>query len=286
MPLSLRLAGLRRVVHGDEKEAASGSSWAGSGAVALVQDLGDGGWGDATGGGIYEGADEIADHVVEEAGTGDAIDEDAGFFSPARAMDRAGGGAVVAAFACREVRVGGGEAGEVVSAQDVRGGLVGEREGEGPGTVPGVGGEGGGTDAVGLRRVCGDAAEDAIFVGLGESRVTGVKVGWGVAGGENADRRWEGAVQGAEEIGWRDGGGEVEGGDLGEGVDACVSAAGALGEGRLACDPAEGGGECALDGGEGGLNLPSVEGRSVVGEGEFPALHRFPESTTLRRWYS
>jgi hypothetical protein len=48
-----------------------------------------------------------------------------------------------------EVGVGGGEAGEVVGAEDVRGGLVEGGEIEGPGTGPDVGGEGWRTDVFG-----------------------------------------------------------------------------------------------------------------------------------------
>ncbi len=61
---------------------------------------------------------------------------------------------------------------------------------------------------------------------------------------------------------------EGEGGDLGEGVDAGVGAAGALGEDGFSGDVVDGVGEGALDGGEIGLDLPAVEGGSVVGEDE------------------
>lgn len=71
-------------------------------------------------------------------------------------------------------------------------------------------------------------------------------------------------------IGLWDGRGEGEGGYLGERVDPGVGAAGALGENGFAGDAMDGFGECALDGGEVGLNLPAVIGGSIVGEDELP----------------
>jgi hypothetical protein len=63
---------------------------------------------------------------------------------------------------------------------------------------------------------------------------------------------------------------EGEAGNLAKGVDAGVCAAGALGEGGLAGNPAESGLELSLDGGFTGLNLPAAEVGAVVGQGEFP----------------
>ncbi len=60
-------------------------------------------------------------------------------------------------------------------------------------------------------------------------------------GGEDADAGGKGAVEGAMEIGGGDGAAEGEAGDLGEGVDAGVGAAGALREDDLAGDVVEGG---------------------------------------------
>jgi hypothetical protein len=56
-------------------------------------------------------------------------------------------------------------------------------------------------------------------------------------------------------------------------VDAGVGAAGALGQGGFAGDVVNGAGECALDGGEIGLDLPAVVGSSVVSESELPVEH-------------
>ncbi len=75
------------------------------------------------------------------------------------------------------------------------------------------------------------------------------------------------------EVGGGDGDGEGEGGDLSQGVDAGVGAAGALRENGFAGDAVDGLREGALNGWEIGLNLPSVVGGSVVGEDEFPVRH-------------
>ena len=75
------------------------------------------------------------------------------------------------------------------------------------------------------------------------------------------------------EVGSGDGRGDGEGGDLGQGVDASVGAAGALREDRFAGDAVDRLCEGALDGGKVGLNLPAVVGGSVVGENELPVRH-------------
>jgi hypothetical protein len=57
-----------------EEESACGGGGAGGGAIASGEDFGDG-VGVEAGGGFDEGADEVADHMVEEARTGYAVDE-------------------------------------------------------------------------------------------------------------------------------------------------------------------------------------------------------------------
>jgi len=56
-------------------------------------------------------------------------------------------------------------------------------------------------------------------------------------------------------------------------VDAGVGAAGPLREDALAGGAVDGVSERALDRRQAGLNLPSVKGCAVVGEGELPVLH-------------
>ena len=80
-------------------------------------------------------------------------------------------------------------------------------------------------------------------------------------------------VEGAIEVDGGDGRGEGEAGDLGEGVDASVGAAGALGQNALASDAEEGVGEQALNGRKVRLDLPAVVGRAVVGEDELEVGH-------------
>ena len=60
-----------------QEEAAGGSGGAGGGAVAGGEDFGNVGETCAAGD-VDEGADEVADHVMEEAGAGDAVDEQGG----------------------------------------------------------------------------------------------------------------------------------------------------------------------------------------------------------------
>jgi hypothetical protein len=106
-----------------------------------------------------------------------------------------------------------------------------------------------------------------------EGGVAGVEVGWSGFDGEDADGGWEAAVEGAVEVGGGDGRGEGEAGDLGEGVDTGVGAAGALREDAFAGGAVDGVGECALDGGECGLDLPAAVGCAVVGEDELEVGH-------------
>jgi hypothetical protein len=73
-----------------EEEAAGGSGRAGGVAVAGGEDGWDGVDGDAMGGGGFdEGAYEVADHVVEETGAGDAVDEEVFLLMPAGVGDGA-----------------------------------------------------------------------------------------------------------------------------------------------------------------------------------------------------
>ena len=84
------MVGLAFVLHLDEEEAAGGGGWAGDAAIARGEDGGDCIGGDAVGGCFNEGADEVADHVVEEAGAGDSVDEEVFFAAPGGVEDGAG----------------------------------------------------------------------------------------------------------------------------------------------------------------------------------------------------
>jgi hypothetical protein len=74
----------------DEEETSGGCGGTGGGAIAGGEDGGDVVGGDAAAGGFDEGADEVADHVVKEAGTGDAVDEEAVAAMPGGVVDGAG----------------------------------------------------------------------------------------------------------------------------------------------------------------------------------------------------
>src|ERR1700679_2420086 len=92
-----------------------------------------------------------------------------------------------------EIGIGGGEGGEVVRAEDVRGGLLERGKGKVERACPKEGGEHRGADTV--------AGEDAVLVGFAEGAVAGVEVGWNSFDRENADAGWEGPVEGMVEIG-------------------------------------------------------------------------------------
>ncbi len=79
------------VFHLDEEEAGGGGGRASDGAVTRSKYRGDGVGGDAAGAGFDEGADEIADHVVEETGAGDAVDEEFFVLFPSGLVDGPGG---------------------------------------------------------------------------------------------------------------------------------------------------------------------------------------------------
>ena len=224
----------------DEEETTGGSGGTGGGAVAGGEDGGDVVGGDAAAGGFDEGADEVADHVMEESGSGDGVDEEAVAAVPGGVVDGAdkagtrdreqGNRRRCDFFAGGEVGVDRGEGGEVVGAADVVGGVLEDGEVERERAVPDVGSEGGRADALdgGKSDGVGDAGEDAVLVGFAEGVVAGVEGLGCVLDGEDADAGGKGVVEGAVEVGGRDGDGEREGGDLGEGVDSGVGAAGAL----------------------------------------------------------
>ena len=150
-------------------------------------------------------------------------------------------------------------------------------EGEGAADVPDVRGEHGGAQDwdAGVKCWAGVVAtgEDAVLVDFAAGAVTSVEAYGGELGGGDADAGWEVVVEGSEEVGGGDEGVELYGSDLGVGVDTGVGAAGALGEDGLSGDVKEGGCEGSLDGGERRLDLPAVEGGSVVGEDELPEWH-------------
>lgn len=152
-----------------------------------------------------------------------------------------------------------------MGAEDVGGRLVEliyvEREGAGPD----VRRQHRRADAVG--------GVNAVLVGFADGTVAGVKAGYGVLDGEDADARRKCVVEGSVEVGRGDRGFEREGGHLAESVDSGVGAPRALGQDRLSGDVVDYVSEGSLNGGEVGLDLPAMEGGSVVAEDDFPGRH-------------
>jgi len=151
-----------------------------------------------------------------------------------------------------------------VSADDVCGALLHSYEIEGPGAVPDEGRE---------RRWADRLGGDAVLVGLAARTVAGVEVCGSLFYRDDADAGGEDVIEGSLEVGGGDGRAERDGGYLADGVHTGVCATGALGENGFYGDVMEGLGEGALDGGEGGLNLPAVIRRAVVGDCELPVRH-------------
>jgi hypothetical protein len=202
--------------------------------------------------GFEEDADEVADHVFEEAGAADAVVE-------AVAFEMEAGGEDAADFGEAEgvLFVGGGEGGEIVLAFEDWGERAHDFFVERVGVVE---------DVAALEGRADFAAEDAVFVCLFEGVEAGMEGGRGLGDAVDADIGREEAVEGFLEVGGRDGVLEVEGGDLGEGVDSGIGAAGGFDADGGAFDFGEDLFELALDGGQAGLDLPAVVFGAVVGE--------------------
>ncbi len=205
-----------------------------------------------------QGADHVADLVVEEAGADDVEAEFEADAVDVAAEDGADiGGALVSA---------GGEGGEVVRADEEGGGFSHGGEVE---RLP---------DVVGaiVEEVFDGAAvgvEDAVAVELRDGGLRGVE------GERDLGEVDEGAVlrearaDGVEE-GLRGQAGEGEEvGFLAGGVDAGVGAACTEDVYLMADDAADGLFDGVLDSAKAGLALPAIEGGAIVGEGELEVAH-------------
>lgn len=205
-----------------------------------------------------QGADHVADLVVEEAGTDDVEAEFEADAVDVAAEDGADvGGALVSA---------GGEGGEVVRADED------------------VGGFSHGGDVERLPDVVGAVVEE-LFDGaaLGVEDAVTVELGDGGLGGVEGERDLgevyecavlrEARADGVKEgLGGQAGEGE-EVGFLAGGVDARVGATCAEDVNLVADNAPDGLFDGVLDGSETGLSLPAIEGGAVVGEGELEVAH-------------
>lgn len=228
-------------------------------AGGLVEEGGEVVEAEAAAGDLKDAAGEEADHFVEKAiaapGEAPAVVE--------RLELGAGEGAMVIGVV-GFVAALGGEGFEVVAAEgELQGGF--ELHGvELPREVPGEAGAEGGEHGLGA---------DFIPVGLAGGGKAGVEGVGDLLGGEHADAGGEFGVECGDPVEGVHGepGGGVEVGDLGEGVDAGIGAAGAVDAHGLLGDFGGGGLEEILNGVAAGLGLPAVVRAAVVGEGELEA---------------
>ena len=203
-----------------------------------------------------ERAGEEADHFVEESVANELEGEEGTAAGKGDGMEGAdGGGGRLSAI--------GGEACEVVGAGEDGGAC--EEEGGVDETldVPSAADFVGGKDG---------ARKEAIAVDFATGLEAGMKVLGCAGGAEDADFWGEIGIEGGEPFGWgEEVGGDIGVGDLGEGVDAGVGAAGAVDDDASGGDFLESGFEMILDCGATGLALPATEGATVVGDDDFEA---------------
>ena len=252
-----------------KKESACRRGGTGGAARTCGEDGGDIGRHELLTASVEHGADDVANHVMQEAVAPNAIDVQsarigAAFF-PCGSVDGADGRGFSVGGAGGEVRIRCGERKEVVFAEKVFGALPESGQIQRPGAGVSIARKEGRTS---MR----PAGIDAVLIGLGCGGMAGMEGMRRRCSGKNADRRRQGAVECAEKAFRRDARVERKAGDLGESVHACIGTPRALGERSFTGDAAEGVLKFALDGDRIGLDLPSVEVGTVVGKSEFPGL--------------
>jgi len=151
--LSSRLGG--RVFDGDEEEALGWGGGASGRAVAGCEQGRNRVRQEALRAGLDEGANEVADHVMEESVGRDAVDDQTVVDVPGGVGDGANWGRrrFFRGAGC-EVGISSGEGGEVVGAENAAGRLAKSVERERPGTRPDVRGEGWLADCVTFKVRC------------------------------------------------------------------------------------------------------------------------------------
>ncbi len=126
-------------------------------------------------------------------------------------------------------------------------------------------------------------AEYPVLIGFGHGIEAWMKIGMHLPGGEYADGGRQQAVDGAPQIGQRDGVFDAERRHLPEGVYPGIGASAAGHVHRLALHAGDDFFQQALDGRQAGLHLPAVKRGAIVGELNADAAHyagREPGLTT------
>ena len=179
--------------------------------------------------------------------------------SAARSVGRGVSGDVPAG----KVRIGGGKAQKVMfSLKELRCPLQGVH----------VHGPGAGKSIAGQKRRADRLAEDAVFVGLRDRRVPGMKGAWQPFSLRECGSTRAECGSGRGEVLGRDGRLQGKARHLPQRMNAGVGAARALGERGFAGDPAQGRLQFALDCWLPGLHLPAAEIGAVIGQGQLPGL--------------
>lgn len=236
------------------------------GAGGVGEEGGEPFFGFAAAGDVHEAADDEADHFVEEAVAGEFELDEVACLAHFGAVNGAGGFfEAEAAFGFGHVAAIGGEADEVVGADEFLAAPADGVEIEGAVDVPGAVGFEGGEHAL---------APDAVAVGFAEGVKAGVKAGRAFLHPQDADGEGEAGVDGMGPgfAGHAQGFRHIAVGDLREGVHAGVGAAAAMHAGVDAGGFADGGVEFVRDGAAAFQALPAAPWGAAVGDGEAEAF--------------
>jgi hypothetical protein len=243
------------VFHADQKEPVGGCGGSGGGAVTQFEDAANVGHGEAAFADHQKCSRKVADHVMEKSVAADSVDQFFVLALPAGLKDRSHIVYLKTFFAA--LRIYGGEAGEIMLACHDCGGFHHARFVERIGMVVNIACQ---------KRRTGIAAINAVSICLGDGRVAGMEFRRHFFHGKNPDGPRENVIEGAGKICDRNGRRNGDGGGLGQRVNACVSAARALGQRLFAGQLFDNGHQCSLNSGAVGLDLPTGEVMAIVSE--------------------
>jgi len=236
------------------------------GAGGVGEEAGEPFFGFAAAGDVHEAADDEADHFVEKAVAGEFEFDEVACFAEFGAVDGAGGFFdAEAALGFGHVAAIGGEADEIVGADELFAAPAHGIEIERTVDVPGAVGFKGGEHAL---------TPDAVAVGFAGGVEAGVEAGRAFSHLQNADGEGEAGVHcmGPGLAGHAHGVGDIAVGGLCQGVDAGIGAAAAMHAGVEAGGSADGGVEFVGDGAAAFEALPATPGCAAVGDGEAEAF--------------